>query len=259
MLRLMHRWSLFAPALLGITLLVVGWQLLVMLFDLPRYILPGPERVAMTLWANRVLLLHHGMITLVEIMVGFCLGVLLGVMTALALIIMPTLRRTLLPLLLITQAIPVFALAPILMLWFGYGMLSKIIMAMLIIYFPVTSNSYDGLRQTPQEWLDLSTTMGATSLRRLWYIRIPAALPSFASGLRMAATAAPIGAVIGEWVGSSAGLGYLMLQANGRMQTDLMFAALVVLVIFAVAFYFLVDGLCRRLLPWQPDRRHNDD
>ncbi|WP_121172353.1 ABC transporter permease [Kushneria sinocarnis] len=255
----MQRLTAMTPALLGIGLLLAGWQGVVLLFDPPRYILPGPARVALVLWSHHSLLLHHGLITLLEILGGFVLGVSLGVLTALALSVFPTLRRTLLPLLLVTQAIPVFALAPILMLWFGYGMLSKIIMAMLIIYFPVASTSYDGLRQTPPGWLELATTMGATPFRRLWFIRIPAALPSFASGLRMAATAAPIGAVIGEWVGSSAGLGYLMLQANGRMQTDLMFAALVVLVAFAVTLYFLVDGLCRQLLPWQPDRRHNDD
>ena len=146
-----------------------------------------------------------------------------------------------------------FALAPILVLWLGYGMASKVAMAVLIIYFPVTATFYDGLRRTDPGWLDLAATMGASRRAALLRIQVPAALPAFASGLRVAAAAAPIGAVVGEWVGSSAGLGYLMLHANGRMQIDLMFAALLTLAVIALALYALVDRALRLLLPWLPD------
>nr|WP_262927401.1 ABC transporter permease [Phytohalomonas tamaricis] len=241
-------------ALAGIGSLLLVWQALVSLAGLPHYILPGPLTVLGALYQYRDMLIQHGLVTILEIMLGFLFGIGMGMLTALALASFPPLRRTLLPVLLITQAIPIFALAPILMLWFGYGLLSKVVMATLIIYFPVASTCYDGLRQTQQGWLDLAHTMGASKYMILLHIRLPAALPSLASGLRMAATAAPIGAVIGEWVGSSAGLGYLMLQANGRMQTDLMFAALLVLIVFSIALYFAVDALIRRLMPWNPDR-----
>ena len=166
------------------------------------------------------------------------------------------------PILVASQAIPVFALAPLLVLWLGYGMASKIAMATLIIFFPVTAAFLDGLRRTEPGWVDLAKTMTATSgngsgrgrdLRILRYIRLPAALPALASGLRVATAVAPIGAVVGEWVGSSAGLGYLMLHANARMQIDLMFAALFALTAFSLILWYTVDHCLRRLLPWQPD------
>ena len=148
----------------------------------------------------------------------------------------------------ISQAIPVFAIAPILVLWLGYGMPSKILMAILIIYFPVTAACYDGLRNTPQAWLDLAKTFKPSPLRLLLKIRLPAALPAFASGFRIAVSVAPIGAVIGEWVGSSEGLGYLMIHANARMQVDLMFAALLILVAISLCLYFSIDSLLRRFI-----------
>ena len=244
------------PALLRLmlatTLLVGLWQLIVIL-GAPRYMLPAPLSVLHTLIEQSGLLWHHALVTLGEIVAGFLCGTLLGTVTALTLSRWTFLRSTVLPLLLLTQAIPVFAIAPLLVLWFGYGPGSKVVMATLIIYFPIASTCYDGLRQTQPGWLDLVTTMGGSANRQLFYIRLPAALPSLASGLRMAATAAPIGAIIGEWVGSSAGLGYLMLQANGRMQTDLMFAALIVLLLITITLYFTVDRLCRLAMPWQPD------
>ena len=159
----------------------------------------------------------------------------------------------LLPVLVVSQAIPVFALAPVLVLWLGYGLWSKIAMATLIIYFPVAAAFFDGLRRAEPGWIDLARTMNARPLAVLRHIQAPAALPALASGLRVATAVAPIGAVVGEWVGSSAGLGYLMLHANARMQVDTMFAALLVLALFSVALYFSMDAMLRRLLPWQPD------
>jgi len=155
---------------------------------------------------------------------------------------------TIRPILVFTQAIPVFALAPILTLWFGYGMGSKVAMALLIIYFPVTSSFYDALMRTPPGWVAQAQVMGASPLRTLWLIRIPAALPGYLSGLRLAAVYAPIGAVIGEWVGASKGLGYLMLLANGRAKVDLMFASLIVLAVFTVVLHLSVDKLSDMVL-----------
>jgi putative hydroxymethylpyrimidine transport system permease protein len=122
----------------------------------------------------------------------------------------------------------------------------------MIIYFPVTAALFDGLRRTSPAWLDLARTMGATPLRLLIHLRLPAALPAFGAGLRIAAAIAPISAVVGEWVGSGAGLGYLMLHANGRLQTELMFAAMIVLMAMALGLYLLVDRLLLWLMPWAP-------
>jgi putative hydroxymethylpyrimidine transport system permease protein len=155
-----------------------------------------------------------------------------------------------------SQALPVFALAPLLTLWLGYGLASKVAMATLIIYFPVTAAFYDGLRRVDPGWLDMARVMGAGPGAVLRLVRLPAALPAFGSGLRVATAVAPIGAVVGEWVGSSAGLGYLMLHANGRMQTDLMFAALLVLAVMAVGLYALVDRGLAAAITWAPRDGH---
>jgi putative hydroxymethylpyrimidine transport system permease protein len=219
----------------------------------PPYILPGPERVAAALAAHGPELAEHAGVTVAEILLGLGLGTALGCLSAVLIAAFRPARRWLLPVLVVSQAIPVFALAPILVLWLGYGLASKVAMATLIIYFPVTAAFFDGLRRTDPGWLDLARTMGGSRFSILRHIRIPAALPALSSGIRVATAVAPIGAVVGEWVGSSAGLGYLMLQANARMQVDLMFAALFVLAVFAVALYSAVDRALRRVLPWQTE------
>ncbi len=245
-------------ALISLALLLAGWQTLVWVTEVEPFILPGPWLVLLSLATHLELIGGHAVITLLEIILGLICGSALGMTSAVSLSWFPGLRRWLLPLLVVAQAIPVFALAPVLVLWLGYGLASKVMMASLIIFFPVTTAFLDGLRRTEPGWLDLARTMTAGQRRSgrwatLRHIRIPAALPALASGLRVATAVAPIGAVVGEWVGSSAGLGYLMLHANGRMQIDLLFAALFILAAMAVTIFFSMDWLLRRLLPWQPD------
>ena len=238
------------PALDGLAAAAVAlavWQGIVWATAAPPFILPSPGRVAQALWDNRALIADHAVITGAEVLAGLVLGAALGAATAVQLTLSASARRLLLPVLVFSQAVPVFALAPILTLWLGYGIGSKIVMTVLIIYFPVASAFYDGLRRTDPVLLDLARAAGAGPWRTLLRLRLPAALPAFASGLRLAAVYAPIGAVIGEWVGASGGLGYLMLLANGRAKTDLMFAALFVLAAGAVALYLALGLLARRL------------
>lgn len=219
------------------------WQAIVWFSGAPHFILPSPERVARRLWDARALIAENALVTFAEILLGLVLGAALGASTALQLVMSPLSRVVVRPILVFAQAIPIFALAPILTLWLGYGAASKIVMVVLIIYFPVASTFFDGLMRTPQGYLDLARVMGGSPLRVIFRLRVPHAMPAFASGLRLAAAAAPFGAVIGEWVGASKGLGHLMLLANGRAQTDLMFASLFVLAAFAVALYGVVDRL----------------
>lgn len=257
----MDREDAVTGALLRLLLVVAGllaaWQAVVWIAAPPPYILPGPVAAATALAGRFDLLLHHAGITLAEILLGLALGTFLGAAGALAVVAFAPARRWLLPLLVASQAVPVFAIAPLLVLWLGYGMSSKVAMATLIIFFPVTASFLDGLRRTEGRWLDLAHTMAgrgmAARLAVMRYIRIPAALPALASGLRVAAAVAPIGAVVGEWVGSGAGLGYLMLQANARMQVDLMFAALLLLAAITLALFYAVDAATRALIPWQDD------
>ena len=238
-----------ARHLLGaLAALVAIWQTVVWVFAPPHFILPGPLRVAEAFWKSRALIGEHALTTLTEVAIGLALGALLGAATAIQLAGSPRAQAFLRPILVFSQAIPVFALAPLLTLWFGYGLWSKVVMAVLIIYFPVTSTFFDGLMRTPAGYLDMARVMGATERAIMWRIRVPNALPALASGLRLGAVYAPIGAVIGEWVGSSNGLGYLMLLANGRAKIDLMFAAVIALGAISVGLYWLVDAGLGRML-----------
>ncbi len=236
----------------------IAWELVVRATGVPHYILPGPMRVANALASQYVFILENAAITLLEMVLGLVLGVSFGIFWALLLAQSRAARRWFLPLVLASQAIPVFAIAPLLVLWFGFGIAPKVAAAALIIFFPVTSAFYDGLMRADRGWLDLAHVMGARPLAVLLRLRVPAALPALASGIRVAAAVAPIGAVIGEWVGASAGLGFLMLQANAQMQIDLLFAGLVVLAVFAIGFYAVIDLALRRLVPWQPVTARTD-
>lgn len=233
--------------------LLLLWEAVVRVFALPHFILPPPLKVAAAFDARGAYLLSNALVTASEILLGLAIGVLSGMATALTMSAFPPARRVILPVVIATQALPVFAIAPLLVLWFGYGMASKIVMATLIIYFPVASAFYDGLARTKIGLLELARLNRASRLQTLALIRVPAALPSLLSGLKVAAAVAPIGAVVGEWVGSSAGLGFVMLHANARLQSDVLFAALALLAVMAVALRLAVDALARRLAPWAPE------
>lgn len=232
--------------------LVAAWEALVWLTGLPPYILPPPSRVVVVLIERFDLLTEQAAWTAAEMALGLLLGLVLGAALAVIFAASAAWRRWALPLVIVSQAIPVIAIAPLLVLWLGYGMASKVAMAALIIFFPVVSSLYDGLRRTDPGWLELARTMDASPRAVLLQIRLPAALPAFASGMRIAAAVAPIGAVIGEWVGASAGLGFLMTQSLARGQTPLAFAALTILCLLGLALYAAADRLARRLVPWHP-------
>ena len=236
-----------------VVVIVSLWQVVVWVTQAPPFILPAPAQVGAALLSHSNLIAFHASVTIFEIILGLIFGCAIGFMSAWAIVQFQPVRSWFLPVLVASQALPVFAIAPILMLWLGFGMASKIAMATLIIYFPVTAALYDGLRSTDSGWIDLARIMGASKHTLLKYIRLPAALPSLGSGMRIAAAIAPIGAVVGEWVGSSSGLGFLMLHANARTQVDLMFAALIVLAAFAILLYFGIDHIIKRIVFWQPD------
>ncbi len=231
-------------------LLLLAWQGVVMLWDLPPYLLPSPWQVLHTLHEQFALIASHALPTLIEMLLGFSLGILFGCMAGLVVAFSKPLSKWLLPLLIVSQVIPTFAIAPLLVIWLGFGLASKVATAMLMTFFPITSALYDGLRHTPPGWLDLAKTMNAKKWRTFCYIQIPSALPALGSGIRIAAVAAPVGAIIGEWVGASQGLGYLMLNANARLQIDVMFASLLVIILLALVLYFCVDKLLRILVTW---------
>lgn len=241
--RLLHSLSVLAA-------LVLVWQMAIWLFQPASFLLPSPLAVAEVFQNQWGYLAENALITVNEMILGFVIGSLIGIFVALLLSQYATLDKYLMPVVVVTQTLPVFAIAPLLVIWFGFGIGSKIVMASLIIFFPVASAFYDGLKQTPKTYLDLGKSWGASSGQTLRLMRIPAALPSLMSGLKVAATIAPIGAIVGEWAGAAGGLGFVMLQANARTQTDVVFASLILLAICAWVLRFFVVKLAERFLWW---------
>lgn len=231
-----------------IVIAVALWQGLILLTGLPPFLLPSPLSVLDALWLNRSEITHAAGFTATEVLAGFVIGAALGAGLAVLMASSRSLTQILHPMLTFSQTIPIFTLAPILTLWLGYGMSPKIAMTVLIVFFPVASAFLDGLLRTPPATLDLAQVMGAGKWQAMRHLRIPAALPQLATGLRLAAVFAPIGAVIGEWVGGAKGLGALMIHANGRMKTDLVFAALLVLSVLTISFARLVRVALHRTL-----------
>lgn len=246
--RMLH--SCIPPALLLLGFFF-GWEILVRLWAIPHYILPAPSRIFLTLIEVRALLLVHVGVTAQEIMVGFLLAFGVGIGLAFLIVHSSLIEKTLYPLIIASQTIPVFAIAPLLIVWFGYGMLPKVMMTALITFFPIVVNSVDGLRAADPDFLNLLRTLRATPWQLFWKVRMPAALPFLFSGIKIGVAVSVIGAVIGEWVGADSGLGYLMLRANAQLRTDLVFATIVLLSVLGVGLFALVALIERIALPWQ--------
>ncbi len=241
------------PPLCSLAAVLLVWEVSVRGLALPDYILPPPTRIAATLVARANILWPEAWVTLAEMVGGFLVGTFAGVLAALLMARARWAERALGPLFVIAQALPVFAIAPLLVVWFGFGYGSKLAMCALIIFFPVATSFFEGLRRTDQGLVDLARLNGASRRDLLLLIRVPDAFPALAAGLRVAAAVAPLGAIVGEWVGSSGGLGLMMLHANARMQTDLVFAALTILAGFSLALWAIVGLATRRLIHWAPD------
>ena len=237
---------------IGILLLVaVIWEIGSRLSGLPAFILPPPSRILVVAVGRAPQLMPHAGITLAEILAGIALALVVAVPLAVAMFAKPSLEKALAPFLVASQAIPVFALAPLLVVWLGYGLASKILMAAVIIFFPITVSLLEGFRSCDASYRVLFKLMGAgfwQTLRRLYW---PWALPYFFAGLRVGVSVATIGAVIGEWVGAQQGLGYLMIQSNARLKTDWVFAAILWLSVMGLALWYAVGGLERRYLIWK--------
>ncbi|PYE87596.1 ABC transporter permease [Phyllobacterium leguminum] len=226
------------------------WQAIVSIGRMPGFILPGPLDVAYALVGNAGLIADNAVVTIGEVLGGLFLGSAVGIATAIGLMMSPLAQRLVMPAMIFSQAIPIFALAPILTLWLGYGPASKVAVTVLMIFFPVVSTFFDGMSRTDRNLIDAAEILGAKRATILFRIRIPSAFPALASGLSLAAVYAPIGAVVGEWVGASKGLGYLMLLANGRAKVDLMFACLFVLAAFTMLLHGVVSHAGKRLAAW---------
>lgn len=247
----LSRWlARWAPPFLLLGMGLIAWEVWVAIRDTPDWYLPAPSQVARTLWEERSSLASNTRVTLEEVMIGLVVAIIAGVLMAVAIHASTLLERAAWPLVIASQAIPVVALAPLLLIWFGHGLTPKVIMTALIAFFPITVATVDGLRSADRETLDLLRAMGASRLQRFIIVQAPGALPSFFSGLKVAVSVAVIGAVIGEFVGSESGLGYLILVSSSQSRTPLAFAALLVLTVMSIILYYTIEFIERLMVPW---------
>jgi putative hydroxymethylpyrimidine transport system permease protein len=248
------KWA--APAAL-LALLVGGWELLAKLGHVENYLLPAPSEVASALWDDRDLLAPDTWVTAREVLLGFGLALAIGVAIAIVLHLSPVLRRAAYPLVVASQAIPVVVIAPILVIWFGFGITPKLIVIALICFFPIVVNTLDGLASTDGDQVKMMRTLGASRLDLLRRLELPASLPFLFSGAKVAVAVAVIGAVFGELVGSDAGLGHAIQVGTAQLETARVFAAVLILSLMAIALFGLIALIERRAVPWaRASREH---
>lgn len=245
----------YLPSLMLLLLVGVGWELWVDLRRVPDFLVPAPSAIWRTLGAERADLWANAIPTLEIAVLGFLASLVLGLGLAVAMRYSRVVGRALLPIVIASQTIPLIALAPVLVVVLGFGLLPKLIIVGLICFFPITVNAVDGFAGVDQEMVDLMRTMGAGRLQRFREVEWPATLPAIFSGAKVAATFAVVGALWGELVGSSQGLGYLMSQQENGFDTAGMFASMVVLSLMGVALFAAVALLERVLMPWHHDDR----
>jgi NitT/TauT family transport system permease protein len=234
------------PAILFL-LLALAWEYAVALFGIKRYLLPPLSAVLDTFWHGRAMILHQTWITTWEILIGYFWAVLGGILLGLAIFAWPTMRRTLYPAIVAFQGLPKVALAPLFVVWFGYGLASKVLMAFLFAFFPVVVATLGGLAGTPEHLLEHFRAIRASPMTTFVRLRIPSALPSIMDGCKTAMPLAVIGAIVGEFVGSENGLGHLILEANASAKMELLFAALIAISVLAGILYVLVELIAKRV------------
>jgi len=240
----------YLPPLLLLAGLLALWQLVTRGLAVPAWLLPSPLQIARAGASTYRLLAWHSGQTLLETGLGLVLAVVSGFGLAVAIDLSPTLRRVLYPLLVASQTIPIMALAPLLVIWFGYGTPSKAVVVALVCFFPIVVATADGLRAADPELLALLRSMGAARRQIFVKVRLPGALPAFFSGLKIAITYSVVGAIIGEWVGAARGLGVYMIRSSNSFLTDRVFAAIAVTSLLSIALFLAVSGLERAALPW---------
>lgn len=243
---------LFAIVVLG------AWQLYVVLGDIKESTLPPPTDIAKSLWENRSMLIDNAWVTIKEILLGFLAAIALGVGLAVLIRSSRKVERAIYPWLVVSQMVPIPAIAPLLVIWTGFDMRPKVIVIMLVSFFPIAVNTIDGLRAAEPELLNLLKTLKANSWQRFRKAQLPAALPFMFSGLKVAAALSVIGAVFAEWVGASEGLGYLVLVLNNQTATTEMFAVIFTLALIGILLFLFVTLLERLLLPWYYESRETE-
>jgi putative hydroxymethylpyrimidine transport system permease protein len=240
--------------LLALWQLAASWDVIADALSIEPFLVPAPSDVADSLWTDRELLAENAWVTVQEVLLGFAIALVAGSAFAIALHLSDSLRRALYPLLIASQTVPVIAIAPILVVWLGFGLGPKLAIIALICFFPITVNALDGLRSVDPELPRMMRTLDASRSQTLFRVEVPSALPFLLSGAKIAAVISVIGAVFGEWSGADQGLGHLILVAQGQLQTARVFAAVVVLSAVAIVLFGGLALAERRLAWWRPER-----
>jgi NitT/TauT family transport system permease protein len=241
--------------MLSFIFLLVAWEISVIVFDIREYIMPPPSTFLERVVDDRAILWRHMLVTGNEVILGFTWATLFSIPLALVIALIPPVERAFYPLIVFFQLIPKIAIAPLLIVWFGFGIFPKILLTFLLCFFPTLVSSMAGFKAIDPRVLYLTKSMGASSWQTFIYVRIPTALPYIFSGLAVSIVFAVTGAIVGEFVGAQAGLGYLLLRGSSYLDTSLMFAVLVVLSIMGLAFSYAVTTLEYIVMPWQRGRK----
>ncbi|MBM3950238.1 MAG: ABC transporter permease [Rhodospirillales bacterium] len=240
----------YAPAILTLAGLIVAWEILCRALDVPKWLLPAPSHIAIETWEIRAVLPLHFFATLTAIVGGFFIAIAVGIPLAILVVYSPFLRRVIYPILLMLQSVPKVALAPLLLLWIGYGMTSNMVVAATVAFFPIVINTATGLESVNAELLELTRSFDSSAWRVFWRVRLPWAMPYVFSSFKVAITLAVIGAVVAEFVGADKGLGYLIISSAGAMKTSIMFGMLVILSLTGITCFYVVAWTERWLCPW---------
>ena len=243
------------PVWLLVTLVVI-WDLGIRLFKIPPYLVPNPLSVVKTLFTEWPMLWRESLPTLYATLGGFVLSALIGVPIAMWIAYSRLVESFVYPLLVFSQSIPKVAIAPLFVVWFGFGVVPKVIAAFLLGFFPVVVATVQGFKSIEPEVIDLARSMGAGAFKIFLKFRLPQAMPAIFSGLKVSVTLAVVGAVVGEFVGSNSGLGYVLQKANGTFDLPLMFAALTILSMIGVLLFLVIELVERWMMPWHASQRH---
>ena len=242
------------PVGMMVALLVI-WEAASRLFSIPAYLVPAPSAIVLSMDTNSAVLIKESIATTFEILLGFALSVAVGVPLALAIYLWRPFARAVYPVLVSSQAVPKVAVAPLFLVWFGFGLLPKVLIAFLIAFFPVVINTAMGLAALEREKIYLAQSMGFGPVATFFKIQLPNAMPSIFAGLKISITFAVVGAVVGEFVGSNSGIGYVMQRSIGTFDLPTMFAALVILALLGVILFWIVDRIEKLVVPWHVSQR----
>jgi NitT/TauT family transport system permease protein len=236
--------------LIALAALIGLWEILVIVLDVRPFILPKPSEIAVEIWDERVILIDATGVTLLEVVLGFALSIVVAIPLAILIVYSSFFKNVFYPLLVTSQAIPRIAVAPLVVLWFGFGILPKVLVAFSIAFFPLVVNTAIGLESTKREIVYVVRSMGASSLQTFMKARFPSALPSIFGGLKVAIALSVIGAIVGEFVGASEGLGYLVIAAQGNLNTKLIFASITLMAIMGIVLFYIIELLERMVIGW---------